>query len=283
MADIRKIATQFTNRTLPKEEWTHTAHIAVAFAELEILKDFENTLHGLRRKIKEYNLSVGTENTNNSGYHETLTIFWLTVLNEFYSLNRQFNLEELFNRFVKTICATSKFPTLFYSRELLFSTHARLNWVNPDLLPLTDINKILSQNMEQHFILTDKEFADQFADSSLDPTLFSHEAHLRLAWIHISKYDDVKAIENITEQLQNFVRHLGATDKYNATLTVAAIKAVKHFMQKEPLETFYDFITTYPRLKTNFKNIIEQHYGFDIFNSTKAKEKYLDPDLLEFT
>jgi hypothetical protein len=92
--------------------------------------------------------------------------------------------------------------------------------------------------MEQHFILKDKEFEDQFRQTSLDPTLFSHEAHLRLAWIHISKYGETKAIENITEQLQNFVRHLGATEKYNETLTVASIKVVKHFMQKKPLETF---------------------------------------------
>lgn len=137
--------------------------------------------------------------------------------------------------------------------------------------------------MEQHFILTDQEFEEQFSNSKLDPTLFSHEAHLRLAWIHISKYGETKAIENITEQLQNFVRHLGATDKYNETLTVAAIKVVKHFMKKETLNTFYDFITTHPRLKTNFKNIIGQHYGFDILNSVKAKKKYLEPDLLEFT
>ena len=137
--------------------------------------------------------------------------------------------------------------------------------------------------MEQHFILTDKEFEDQFADCSFDPSLFSHEAHLRLAWIHISKYGQTKAIENITMQLKNFVRHLGATQKYNETLTVAAIKVVNHFMQKEPLLTFYDFISTYPRLKTNFRNMIEQHYSFDIFNLLKAKEEFLEPDLLEFT
>ena len=137
--------------------------------------------------------------------------------------------------------------------------------------------------MEQHFILSDIEFEEQFENALLEPTIFTHEAHLRLAWIHILKYSETKAIENITEQLQNYVRHLGVADKYNETLTVAAIKAVKHFMQKQSLETFYDFIKTYPRLKTNFKDIIEQHYGFDIFNSTNAKEKYLEPDLLEFT
>lgn len=136
--------------------------------------------------------------------------------------------------------------------------------------------------MEQHFTLTDQAFEEQFANSSLDPTLFTHEAHVRLAWIHIIKYGEQKAIQNITEQIQNYVRHLGATEKYNETLTVAAIKAVKHFTQKGNSETFNEFISTYPRLKQNFKEIIDQHYGFDIFNSLEAKTKYLEPDLLEF-
>jgi hypothetical protein len=104
-----------------------------------------------------------------------------------------------------------------------------------------------------------------------------------LAWIHISKYVENQAIKNITAQLQNYVRHLGVTDKFNKTLTVAAIKVVKHFMQKKAIDTFYEFIMTHPRLKTSFRNIIEQHYGFDIFTSVKAKEEYLEPDLLEFT
>jgi len=283
MYDIKTIGIQFENKILPKENWTHIAHIAVAFYELDNAKDFEKALLELRTKIKEYNLSIGTENTDNSGYHETLTVFWLTVVNEFYNANSQYTLDEKFTMFIKTICATSKFPTLFYSRELLFSANARKNWVNPDLLSITNINNIISKNMEQHFILTDKEFEEQFASASLDPTLFSHEAHLRLAWIHISKYGETKAIENITEQLQNFVRHIGEAGKYNKTLTIAAIKAVKHFMQKAPLKTFYEFITAYQILKTNFKNIIEQHYSFDIYNSTIAKEKYIKPDLLEFT
>ena len=137
--------------------------------------------------------------------------------------------------------------------------------------------------MEQHFTLTDAAFEEQFATGSLNPALFSHEAHLRLAWIHISKYGEATAIENIREQLQNFVRLVGATSKYNDTLTVAAIKAVYHFMQKAPLATFHEFITAYPRLKTNFKDIIQQHYGFDIFDSVAARAAYIAPDLLAFT
>ena len=132
-------------------------------------------------------------------------------------------------------------------------------------------------------MLTDREFEIQFSKNTLNPELFSHEAHIRLAWIHISKYGVTQAIENIRSQLHSYVTHLGAVEKYNETLTVAAIKAVKHFMQKYPFDNFQDFIIAFPRLKTHFKDIIEQHYSFDIFTSQNAKEKYLEPDIVEFT
>ncbi|MEO8110092.1 MAG: hypothetical protein ABI594_08675 [Ginsengibacter sp.] len=80
--------------------------------------------------------------------------------------------------------------------------------------------------MEQHFTLTDNEFEKQFQNCLLDPAIFTHEAHLRLAWIHIRKYGADIAIGNIRLQLQNFVDNLGARNKYNETVTIAAVKAV---------------------------------------------------------
>jgi len=136
--------------------------------------------------------------------------------------------------------------------------------------------------MKQHNTLSDEEFEMQFSKSILDASLFSHEAHLRLAWIHISKYGESKAILNITEQLKKFVHLLGVEGKYNETLTIAAIKAVNHFMKKNEYQSFEDFIKINQRLRYNFKEIINTHYGFDIFNYMEAKQKYIEPDLLEF-
>jgi len=80
----------------------------------------------------------------------------------------------------------------------------------------------------------------------------------------------------------NLSQSLNATDKYNKTLTIAAIKSVSHFIQKSKSENFQDFIQEFPRLKNNFKSLIAQHYQIDIFNSNKAKSEFLKPDLLPF-
>ena len=78
------------------------------------------------------------------------------------------------------------------------------------------------------------------------------------------------------------MRHLNALDKYNETVTIAAVKAVYHFMQKSTSDNFKGFIVEFPRLKTNFKSILEQHYQIDLFNSELARSTFLEPDLLPF-
>lgn len=136
--------------------------------------------------------------------------------------------------------------------------------------------------MEDHFKLSDAEFEQQFANCELNPGDFSHEAHIRLAWIHINRYGIEQAEKNIQIQLQNFVAFVGAKDKYNVTLTIAAIKAVYHFWLKSGSDNFKDFIAEFPRLKYNFKELMDCHYGFDIYNSDKAKIEFLEPDLIPF-
>jgi len=136
--------------------------------------------------------------------------------------------------------------------------------------------------MEQHFKMTDSEFERQFETCELNPALFTHEAHLRLAWIHITQYGSATAIQNVTRQLIQFVEFVGAKGKYNHTLTIAAILAVNHFIKKSSSDNFQDFIAEFPRLKSNFKDLMNSHYKTDIFNSPLAKQEFIEPELLSF-
>ncbi len=136
--------------------------------------------------------------------------------------------------------------------------------------------------MEKHFDLSDSEFEMHFIDHRIDPFDFTHEAHLRFAWINIEKYGVEQAERNIAFQLKRYVTLVGAEDKFNITLTLAGIKAVNHFKEKSKSDNFKDFIIEFPALKHNFRGLIAAHYGFDIYNSEKAKKEFLKPDLLPF-
>jgi len=145
-------------------------------------------------------------------------------------------------------------------------------------------NSLLSFTpMETHLNLSDNQFEQQFQSCTLDPALFSHEAHLRLAWIHINKYGEEQAIINVCEQIRRFAENAGAHNKYNETVTIAAIKAVHHFMKRSTSNSFIELIEEFPGLKNNFKVVIGSHYSTNIFKSSEAKVKYMEPDLLPFT
>lgn len=140
----------------------------------------------------------------------------------------------------------------------------------------------MTTKSQSHFNLTDIEFERLFATCALDPSVFNHEAHLRLAYIHIKKYGEEMAIDHICSQLVAYVNHLGVADKYNTTLTIAAIKAVHHFMKKTAANDFKGLLIEFPRLKNDFKGLMAAHYGFDIYTSKKAKSTFLVPDLIPF-
>ncbi|MCX2718603.1 hypothetical protein [Lentiprolixibacter aurantiacus] len=136
--------------------------------------------------------------------------------------------------------------------------------------------------MEEHNKLSDEEFKRQFANCTLPSEVFSHEAHLRLAWLYLSEYNVEKTEVIIQDQLKKYVACFGAEDKYHVTLTVAAIRIVNHFISRSASDNFTDFIVEFPQLKTGFRELIASHYGFDIYASEKARLNYIEPDLLPF-
>lgn len=133
-----------------------------------------------------------------------------------------------------------------------------------------------------HNQLSDSEFIEQFVNGTLNPKLFNHEAHLRLAWLYIGKYGVERAERDIQRQLLNFDKIVGKGDKYHITVTVVAIKIVNHFMLKSKSSDFTEFIIEFPKLKSEFKELVNAHYSFNIFTSEKAQTEYLNPDLLSF-
>lgn len=274
--DIERLTENFINKKLPKSEWTHEAHLIIALWH-NMTFDFEPALSLVKSRIKIYNESVGTQNTDESGYHETLTIFWMISSKNFLIQNSNSDISKSVNDFLRSMDSQKNVCLGYYSKKHLFSKEARKIWRNGDLKRIK-----LMQELNNHLNLSDQDFISNLKDCSLSPILFSHEAHLRLVWIHIKNAGIESALEIICNQIASYVEQLGAKDKFNKTLTIAAIKVVHHFIQKSKSDNFIDFMLEFPQLKSNFKDLISFHYGFDIYNSEKAKTDYLEPDLMPF-
>ena len=75
--EIEAFIRDFEACRLPKPRWTHHAHFVVGLWYLTHHSP-EEALAIVRQRIRAHNESVGTANTDSSGYHETLTRFYLT-------------------------------------------------------------------------------------------------------------------------------------------------------------------------------------------------------------
>ncbi len=67
---------RFESALLSKEEWTHTAHLQVAYHCVWRYSP-EEAGRRIREGIQRLNLALGGRNTDTEGFHETLTEFWI--------------------------------------------------------------------------------------------------------------------------------------------------------------------------------------------------------------
>lgn len=130
--DVNLLLKSFEERTLSKTDWTHAAHLTVGLYYC-FHHPFGVAKNLMRDGIYWLNDTHGTANTDSSGYHETITIFWLETVAKFLEQNKeQKSLAFLANKLINSFDNTG-LPLKFYSRELLFSPEARAHYVEPDL------------------------------------------------------------------------------------------------------------------------------------------------------
>lgn len=133
--EINELVYNFSNRKLSAKNWTHNAHILVAIWH-NYHYDFNTALDLMRSKIIKYNRSIGTVNSNSSGYHETLTVFWMLITRDFVEKESSYKLDELCYNFSQMNCSTAKYPLEYYTKDTLFSEKARKEWIDGDIKSL---------------------------------------------------------------------------------------------------------------------------------------------------
>ena len=121
----------FESTTIPPSQFTHAAHMAVALSYLA-----EHSLEEARERMREMLLRF-TAHYHVDVYHETLTTFWMRLLD--HVANNHYRDVPLWRR-INLIVARwgSSAPVeAHYSQRAIKSKKARENWIAPDLLPIS--------------------------------------------------------------------------------------------------------------------------------------------------
>jgi len=142
--EVAALVRAFENASIPASEFTHAAHIAVALSYLDTFPP-EQALERMRENIRSFAAHHHVTNL----YHETLTTFWIRLLEHVTSTSnvdrsrrrspRRPKADLPLWRQINLIVEhwTRRRPVeAHYSRELIKSEAAREKWVPPDLLPI---------------------------------------------------------------------------------------------------------------------------------------------------
>ena len=125
---------------------------------------------------------------------------------------------------------------------------------------------------------SDRAFRDAFEACTIAPAEFSHEAHVRLAYVYCAEADVEGAIDRMRAALLKFIEHNGIPrTKYHETLTRAWVLAVRHFMDKGSSASAAEFIANNPELLDS--KIMLTHYSASVLFSADARAAWVEPDL----
>jgi len=117
---------------LPKRAWTHGAHVGVA-AYFAFEHSVAETFAIMRKGIRHYNTCVGTANTEDGGYHETLTGFWSGEVGRLVRGGRFASKLAAVRAAVASFGEHRERHRLFYGFDVVRDRRARREWIAPDL------------------------------------------------------------------------------------------------------------------------------------------------------
>jgi hypothetical protein len=132
--DDQTLLAAFENCSLPRELWTHQAHVRVAYQYLRA-HPYDEALARMRAGVQRYNAANNVPDEPHRGYHETLTQAWLAVI---ASTMRHHGVGKDSLDFCKQQphLLQKTLLRLYYSRRRIMSPEAKRTFVEPDLAPL---------------------------------------------------------------------------------------------------------------------------------------------------
>jgi hypothetical protein len=133
--EAKELVHQFEICQLPKEKWTHEAHFVMALWYCSH-QPLPLAIQSIKEGIKKYNTSVGGTNTDDSGYHETITVFYTKLIIDYLlQVDPGDSFERKLTAFLQQSFLAKDFPLRYYTKQVLMSKEARKKWIQPDLQP----------------------------------------------------------------------------------------------------------------------------------------------------
>ncbi|HEV2389069.1 MAG TPA: hypothetical protein VGS20_17650 [Candidatus Acidoferrales bacterium] len=125
--------------------------------------------------------------------------------------------------------------------------------------------------------MTDDAFIASFEACSLER--FPHADHVKMAFLYLSRYPALEAIERFSRSLARFAAAHGKPGRYNETITWAFLLLIRERMVRAGRrQDWTEFAAGNPDLLSWEDGILRKYYREETLRSDLARSVFLFPD-----
>ncbi|MEO7216275.1 hypothetical protein [Mucilaginibacter sp.] len=128
-----------------------------------------------------------------------------------------------------------------------------------------------------HADLSNEQFLHQIETVTINPELFTHEAHIRMAWLYLSGSDEDAALQQISAAIKGIDAKYAGGMKYQHTITMVFANSITTLMKCKTYESWQEFVAANAGLSI-FKKFLSDYYSDEVLYSDKAKTQFVAPD-----
>ncbi|MEI8019722.1 MAG: hypothetical protein WCH39_16075 [Schlesneria sp.] len=128
--------------------------------------------------------------------------------------------------------------------------------------------------------MTDTEFLEAFESCSLPEAQWTHEAHVRMAWLYLQKMPLSEAIAVVRLGIKRYNASLKKSLAYHETITQVFLILISDRMQRSSeAQSFADFCNENPDLLDRNMTALLNYYRKETLFSQAARDGFVEPDL----
>jgi len=130
--------------------------------------------------------------------------------------------------------------------------------------------------------MTDNELLSGFEGCTLPNEAFHHQEHVRVAFLYLSRYPALEALERFSTALVRFAAAHGKTTLYNETVTWAYILLIRERLARSGgIQTWTEFQSANADLFDRKQDILKKYYQPETLQSDLARRTFVFPDRCE--
>lgn len=127
--------------------------------------------------------------------------------------------------------------------------------------------------------MSDAALLAAFESCTLPKAEWTHEAHIRTAWIYLTTRSFDAAVAALRNGIPKYNRSLGNTTGYHDTVTVAFTRIISARILASPDDDFAEFRARHADLFAKSPSPLALYYSKERLVSPEAVASFVEPDI----